>query len=381
MRCIILSSAVFLASCESLPDYHPAPVKEYNYYSGGREYGNHYCKVQSFTHTKSGKKVTLIGMIHTADQKFYQEVDSILDEHDIILEEGIHGLQSFGIHKYFSKYIFYTIKRFNYLQELSSQGHTLKARNNTVLADMSSDDFASQGSIITPVIQLISLPVMIAATEPYYILEKSSKGFVSIFSDSAAREMTASTRHLTLSNMDITDDSSETFLPGIISTRNALLIEKLNEQIADDKIHKVAIPWGASHMPSLEDDLLNNGYTKDEESKWIQSIGVKGYLENSEEYYQSSDYLGIPYLMEVEVTPKVQSTGILFSLISNTESTEFGRFSLVYGELFEQIKIENGSYFSFLPRIFGKPLLFDYLNKNDKSRYRFLWFFSLGELE
>ncbi|MCM8527302.1 MAG: hypothetical protein NE327_12350, partial [Lentisphaeraceae bacterium] len=98
-------------------------------------------------------------------------------------------------------------------------------------------------------------------------------------------------------------------------------------------------------------------------------------------YYQSSDYLGIPYLMEVEVTPKVQSTGILFSLISNTESTEFGRFSLVYGELFEQIKIENGSYFSFFPRIFGKPLLFDYLNKNDKSRYRFLWFFSLGELE
>ena len=73
--------------------------------------------------------------------------------------------------------------------------------------------------------------------------------------------------------------------------------------------------------------------------------------------------------------------GILFSLISNTESSEFGRFSLIYGELLEQIKIKNGSYFSILPRVFGKPILFDYLNQQDKSRFRFLWFFSVGELE
>ena len=381
LRCIFYISALFLFSCSSQPDFHPTPERAYDYYSGGHEYGNHYCKVQTFTHTESGKKVTLIGMIHTADQKFYREVDSILDEHDIILEEGIHGLQSFGVHKYFSKYIFYTIKRFNYLQELSSQGHTLKERDNTVLADMSSDDFASQGSILTPVIQLISLPVMMVMTEPYYILEKSRKGTLSIFSDSATREMTASTRHLTLSNMDITDDSSDTFLPGIITTRNAILIEKLEEQIKKDKIQTIAIPWGASHLPTLEDDLLKSGYTKNEEFRWIQTIGVKDYLENPQEYTQSSDFMGIPYLIEVEVTPKVQSMGILFSLISNTESSEFGRFSLIYGELLEQIKIKNGSYFSILPRVFGKPILFDYLNQQEKSRFRFLWFFSVGELE
>jgi len=218
-------------------------------------------------------------------------------------------------------------------------------------------------------------------TEPYYILEKSRKGALSIFSDSATRNMTASTRHLTLSNMDITDDSSDTFLPGIITTRNALLIEKLEEQIKKDKIKSIAIPWGASHLPTLEDDLLKSGYIKNEDFRWIQTIGVKDYLENPEEYTQSSDFMGIPYLIEVEVTPKVQSMGILFSLISNTESSEFGRFSLIYGELLEQIKIENGSYFSILPRVFGKPILFDYLNQQDKSRFRVLWFFSVGELE
>ena len=381
MRCIFYISAIFLFSCSSQPDYHPAPKKAYDYYSGGAKYGNHYCKVQTFTHTQSGKKVTLIGMIHTADQKFYREVDSILDEQDIILEEGIHGLQSFGVHKYFSKYIFYTMKRFNYLQELSSQGHTLKTRENTILADMSSDDFASQGSFITPIIQLISLPVMIAMTEPYYIFEKSRKGLISAFSDTAAKEMTSSTRHLTLSNMDITEDSSVTFLPGIITTRNARLIEKLDEQIKTDNVNNIAIPWGASHLPSLEDDLLKIGYTKDEGFRWIQTIAVQDYLDNPDEYSQSSDYFGIPYLIEVEITPKVQSSGILFSIINTTESNEFGRFSLLYGEIFEQIEIDNGSYFSIFPRIFGKPILFDYLKKNDKSRYRFLWFFSTGELE
>lgn len=320
-------------------------------------------------------------MIHTADQQFYRKVDLILDQHDIILEEGIHGLQSFGVHKYFSKYIFYTMKRFNYLQELSSQGHTLKARENTVLADMSSDDFASEGSLLTPIIQLVSLPVMIAMTEPFYIFERTQKGFVSIFSDSARRDMTASSRHLTLSNMDLADNTSEAFLPGIITSRNALLIKKIEEQIDEPDINKIAIPWGATHMPSLEADLLKSGYSKDKGFRWLQTIGVKDFIENPTEYQQSSHFIGIPYLIEVETTPKAQSSGILFSLISNTQSNDFARSSLIYGELLQHIKIKNGSYFSFLPRIFGKPIIFDYLNKNDKSRLRFLWFFSLGELK
>ena len=381
MRCIFYISALFLFSCTTEPEFHEAPETGYDYYSGGSEYGDHYCKVQTFTHTKTGKKVTLIGMIHTADQEFYRNVDQILDQQDIILEEGIHGLQSFGVHKYFSKYIFYTMKRFNYLQELSSQSHTLKDRENTVLADMSSDEFAAEGSIITPIIQLISLPVMIAATEPYYIFEKSRKGLVSIVSDDARNEMTAYNRHLTLSNLDLADGSSETFLPGIISSRNVKLIEKLEEQIKKEEINKVAIPWGASHLPSLEVDLLASGYTKDEKHQWLQTIGVKSFLESPDKFQQSSFYMGIPYLIEVELTPKIQSTSLLFSVINNTQSQDFGRFSLLYGELYEQFKIENGSYTSFLPRIYGKPLLFDYLNKDNKSRFRFLWFFSFGELK
>ena len=375
--CIIL-----LTACSSKPDYTDPPEYSYNYYSGGNKYGNHYCKVQSFTHIESGKTVTLIGMIHTADQSFFQRVDEILDEHDIVLEEGIHGLQSFGIHKYFSKYIFYTIKRFNYLQELSAQGHTLKNRDNTALADMSSDEFASEGSFYTPIIQLVSLPIMIVFTEPYYLLEKSHKTVLSIFSQEAAREKTAEIRHLSLSNMDLADKPSETFLPGIIDTRNKILLEKLEEQISNEKINSIAIPWGASHLPSLETELLKNGYSKVGNHKWLQTIAVEDLVENKDLKTQSSEFFGIPYLAEIEVTPKVDSASYLFSSINITESNDYKRFTLIYGELFENIKINDGIYFSVLPRVFGKPLFFDYMDntKKDQYRLRLLWFFTFGEL-
>lgn len=376
----LLLFPVIFCSCTSGPDFKDAPEDSYDYYSGGEKYGNHFCKVQTLTHTASGKKVTLIGMIHTADQDFYKNVDLILDKQDIILEEGIHGLPSFGIHKYFSHYVFYTMMRFTYLQDLNSQGQYLKDRDNTILADMSSDEFAAQGSIYTPAIQLISLPIMALFTEPYYLYERSKQGVIGVFSEEYKRAHTAELRHLTLSNLELADRPGETLLPGIINSRNITLIKKLEEQIARKEVQNIAIPWGASHLPSLETDLLKSGFTKDEDHQWLRTVAVQDYLDNKVEK-SKSHYSGMPYIFESEATPRSSTISYLFSSVELTYSDNFSRQSFLYGDLVDNIETGNARYFSILPRIGGKPLLFDYLRREDKSRFRFLWFFSFGEID
>ena len=101
MKLLLMAlTAVLLASCGiGLPDYYEAPQEGYNYYSGAKEYGNHYCKVRVHS-SETGKKVTLIGMIHIGDQSFYRQVDVELDKADLVLEEGIHGLPFICINKY-----------------------------------------------------------------------------------------------------------------------------------------------------------------------------------------------------------------------------------------------------------------------------------------
>ena len=377
MICFIL----LLSACSSSPDFNTPPETAYDYYSGGTKQGNHFCKVQSFVHEKTGKSVTLIGMIHTGDESYYHKVDDILDSHDLILEEGIHGLPSFGVHKYFSKYVFYTMKRFTYLQGLSSQGHTLKDRENTVLADMSSDEFASEGSIFTPVIQLLSLPVMIAFTEPYYLYENAKIKTLSVFSKQAEIEARADIRHVTLKNLDLTDKPSEAFLPGIISSRNAILLDELDRQINKKEVKSIAIPWGASHLPSLHHSLLENGYKLNGDHYWLRSIAVSDYQKNGNNFRSSSEYMGIPYVIESEVSPKMATTSLLFSSVSQSSSDDYNRFTLLYGDLLDHISTEKAFFVSLLPRIAGKPLFFDYLSRSDKSRFRFLWFFKVGDLE
>jgi hypothetical protein len=378
---LLVSLLVCGASCNSVPVEKKIPGKDvYSYYSGSGELANYYCKVQHFNHPESGKTVTLIGMIHTADDSFYREVDQQLDQADIILTEGIYGLPSFGPFKYFSTYTFSIIDRFTYLQGLMPQGESLKERQNTISADMSSAEFSSQGHFYTPVIQLVSLPIMMVFTEPYYLYSKSKVSLASLFSENWGKRERAKIRHLTLKNIDTTDKPVEAFLPGIIGARNKALLAKLAEQVKVKSTKSIAIPWGAAHMPSLERDMLALGYTKTE-SRWLRSIAVKDYLNSSEIFPETASSWGVPYLYSFGVSQKSFQSSALFSMVKYYESKNFNRFSLIYGDIFEKISFKEGQYISVLPRLFGKPLFFDFTSKKEKKRLRLFWFLEFGSLE
>jgi hypothetical protein len=371
--------------CSSTPTEQTDEIKKkgYAYYTGAEdEYGDFLCKVQSFTHKESGKQVTLIGMIHTADMSFYKSVDQILDQHDLVLEEGLRGLPSFGVGKYFGLYAFSQVDRVTFLEGLVPQRYGLKDRDNYRSADMSIDAFHSEGSFITPLIQLVSLPFMMVVSEPWYLFKRGQNTTCEMIGDEWLKANQASIRHFTLSTMDLVDGPSETLMPGIISGRNQFLFNELLKTLQEKEVNSIAIPWGASHMPTFEMDLLNNGFEKTGEEEWLRSIAVKSYLNEPPENFETDlDVFGIPYLYHSESNSSDAKTGLALSSIAFSQGNGYNRFSLLYGDLFDNITYSNGRYISILPKIFGKPLILDVAQKDNQSRVRFLWFFQIGTLE
>jgi hypothetical protein len=378
-----LLGLAFVCSCTSIPEeaLTEPPKDRYSYYSGAREYGNFYCKLQEFTQVETGKTVTLTGMIHIADQSFYTQIDKELDKADLILEEGVHGLPSFGINKYFANYSFSIINRLTPIQGLVQQNHALKKRKNYISADMSISELNAQGNFLTPLIQLIALPLIIVGSEPYLLYYWGKTGLASATSETWLQESEAALRHDMLLSMHMTDSPAKVLIPGIIDARNALVIKKLTQNLAKEGIHSVAIPWGAAHMPGLEKDLLASGFTKSKPETWLRSIAVSDYLKQPTEFDEKIDSWGIPYVYSSEVYRRHASTSFIFSILKMTHSDSHERFSLLWGDLFDHISFTDGNYTSFLPRIAGKPLLFDLAEKDGKQRFRFLWFFSIGSLE
>ena len=81
-----------------------------------------------------------------------------------------------------------------------------------------------------------------------------------------------------LVNMDFSAEPAKVLLPGIIEARNAHLIKELNKALEKEDTETVAIPWGAAHMPALEEDIIHIGFEKTGEGKWLRSIAVSDYL-------------------------------------------------------------------------------------------------------
>jgi hypothetical protein len=113
----------------------------------------------------------------------------------------------------------------------------------------------------------------------------------------------------------------------------------------------------------------------------LRSIAVKDYLNSSEIFPETASSWGVPYLYSFGVSQKSFQSSALFSMVKYYESKNFNRFSLIYGDIFEKISFKEGQYISVLPRLFGKPLFFDFTSKKEKKRLRLFWFLEFGSLE
>ena len=370
---------LFCFSCTSpAPEPPPEVDQSKNYYfqSETKEQGEGiYCRVQKFTHPETKKSISLIGMVHMADASFYDEIKKLCDKHDLTLSEGVHGNSSLSTHHYLLKYLVASFGRIAYYNQLAAQNYYMAKPDNAINADMSIDDFADESSFWQSTLQTIALPLAVVLGETsnalFWLHHQST---LSAFSEERNNRSSQLFRNVMFTHSDNEKDLSEG-IPGILKGRNLHLLKILDQHLQRDEINSIAIPWGAAHMPDLEEQLTTRGFHRDKEETLLNAISLdtaKIALESDK-----INFFYIPYLAYHYEDPYSSRHSYLASLISAHEIHGQHHFNLGWDLITTYSSGKKGASFSLLPRIFGRPIIFDYRRKNKKQRWRFLYFFSI----
>jgi hypothetical protein len=339
-----------------------------------------YCRVQRFTHSESNKSVTLIGMIHMADSSFYDKVLNLSQKHDTSLTEGVHGNPTLSAHHYLLKYIVGSYGRISYYNNLAAQSYYMNEPKNALNADISIEAFADESSFLQSCVQTLALPILVVAGESSNaLLWLHHQLSLSAVSDDFKNSSSLAFREEIFVSSTSDHEVSEE-IPGIITARNKNLMQILDTQLTKAEIHSVAIPWGAAHMPDLEERLIQRGFKRD--SKEILWNAVSLEKKTIAQESQKIDFFYIPYLTFHYRDPYSSQSNYLASLISSQSIHDQYHFNLGWDLITTYTSTKRGAAFSLLPRLFGKPLLFDYRRTNKKQRWRFLYFFNIeSEIE
>jgi hypothetical protein len=226
--------------------------------------------------TPSGVIVDLYGVVHIADQSYYQQVQRELNGYDAVLYEGVGATKEALAAKRANKdkgsasglssiqTLFGKVLGLQFQMDGIAYTHS-----NLVHADMGAGQFQreTKGQKINPLEQYVS-PEQLKALEP---LLKMGGQLLELWMKSNP-DMQNSLKVRFGSQMATTDMTTQ--LPPqmyktIVIDRNAIVMRVLAEQLRDHPNKKrIAIFYGAAHNPDFAQRFSKLGYTK-VSTRWL----------------------------------------------------------------------------------------------------------------
>lgn len=375
----LLSIIVSLcSSCKSKPDLYAKTLKEipkraYIYALGEKGSPEALsCKLARFSHPETGKSVSVLGMIHMADASFYDQVHHIGLDHDLSLTEGVHGRPSLSPHNFIVQYISSYFSRINYYNDLVPQNLYLQDGGNELNADMSLKELSKESSLFTSFMQLLSLPIIIVGGEInnlalYTKYQLSGAGLM----ESLKLSELSRNRKLLFGHMRKVDDKDHAILPGILSSRNQKLFNVLEAELKKDTVQSILIPWGAAHSPEIENELISKGFVKNSPDQWLKAINFHPTkTQDTNQFY-------IPLIAYLYNDQTSTEYSFLLATIKGVEKKNFSSTSLLWSLLMNKSSSDKHYYLSVLPRVFDRPVFFDYSKTGSKKQFRALFFINL----
>ena len=241
-------------------------------------------KVSSFT-LPDGRTVTLFGVVHLGDAAYYEEVDRRLAGYDAVLFELVgnpSGLQnpslpSAAIPPAKPHPLRGLQKGIGNLFKLEFQLEKVDyTRANFVHADATAEEFAkmqadrgeSMMKLLLKSLQMSGDPALqekfkeannigIADLVMLFYSEKSMQRIKLVFA-----RLLADSEELLEGKMLDPDNA-------IIHGRNEVALKKLREVLADPAKKRLAVFYGAGHMPSMEQDLKEDWKAKPTGELWL----------------------------------------------------------------------------------------------------------------
>ena len=240
--------------------------------------------IKTFT-MPSGQKVDLIGVVHIADETYYQELNSRFAAYDSVLFEMVGDpkkLMESGpltaeqrAHQTANNTLgdiqLAAAKYLNLTFQLGAIDYTGK---NMVHADASWEEFErmqrERGETTATLFARALQAQMNGGVSPAALDELDTFGLIRILMspDSAAEFKKALAK--TLGQMESMTAAMEGSNPSaVLGGRNDLVVEKVKSALASEKHRRVAVFYGCAHMPGIESALIKEIKAKASGEEWL----------------------------------------------------------------------------------------------------------------
>jgi hypothetical protein len=217
--------------------------------------------------TPTGTKVTLYGVVHVADEAYYQQVQRDLAEYDAVLYEGVGATKealSQARKKGSSSGLSSFQRGFGKLLGLQFQMEGLEyTHENLVHADMGREQFQQQtkGQSLNPLDKFMSKEQQ-KQLEPFI---KMAGEFLNMWLESNPdmRNGWKTTLGSQMAGADMTQQLPPQMYQTIVIDRNQIVMDVLAEQLKGHPEKKnIAIFYGAAHNPDFAQRFRKLGFTK-----------------------------------------------------------------------------------------------------------------------
>lgn len=279
------------------------------------------CLSREYTHPKTGKRVTVVGMVHLGDPSFYKRVREKALAHDRVLCEGVTGGD--GVASLPTIYLLdlgpraMGSSRLHFQTTIFKEEDARRFRN----ADVSLEELnQSVGDVLG---SWVSLPFGMVLGETAVALIGTGELACTVVGQQDAygegmRDMLAGSL-----GGGAQPSASD---PIILDFRNEHLLKILDEELAKPEVRSVMLPWGAAHHRGVEKGLIARGFVAGAE-EWIPAFKVKDFAADDEVLAR----LNLPYVLRVEHSPYVTSWSGPLGLVSHAWTHDSAVQSLGWG--------------------------------------------------
>ena len=234
--------------------------------------------IGKFKNPKTGVQVDLIGAIHIGDRAYYQKLNTLFGQYDAVLFELVadpkRARNPRGPGNNPVNFMQRTMQHF---LELDFQLDTIKYdRPHFIHADMTPKMFAKRQEARGESMLSLMLKIMQQemargqAAKPVNEITPAEL-LIALLSKNRAREM----KRLLAVNMSAVENTLSTLEAGngtvILTERNLVALKVLNKTLKDSKNKKIAIFYGAAHMPDMARRLKKDMGFQESGHQWLSA--------------------------------------------------------------------------------------------------------------